>query len=51
METDGNVIVVTSSVFGHLRQIIQMYFTERVKPMVLVVFTEVEEGSRVSEIR
>lgn len=51
VETDGNVIVVTSAVFGHLRQIIQMYFTERVKPVVLVVFTEVEEGSRVSEIR
>nr|WP_244241791.1 helix-turn-helix domain-containing protein [Leptospira jelokensis] len=51
VETDGNVIVVTSPVLGHLRQIIQMYFTERVKPVVLVVFTEVEEGSRVSEIR
>lgn len=51
VETDGNVIIVTSPVLGHLRQIIQMYFTERVKPVVLVVFTEKEEGSRVSEIR
>ncbi|ABZ95827.1 Hypothetical protein LBF_4002 [Leptospira biflexa serovar Patoc strain 'Patoc 1 (Ames)'] len=51
VETDGNVIIVTSAIQGHLRQIIQMYFTERVKPVVLVVFTEKEEGSRVSEIR
>ncbi len=51
VETDGNVIIVISPVLGHLRQIIQMYFTERVKPVVLVVFTEKEEGSRVSEIR
>lgn len=51
VQTDGNVIIVTSAVLGHLRQIIQMYFTERVKPVVLVVFTEKEEGSRVSEIR
>lgn len=49
--TDGNVIIVSSPILGHLRQIIQMYFTERVKPVVLVVFTEKEEGSRVGEIR
>ncbi|TGK83254.1 helix-turn-helix domain-containing protein [Leptospira noumeaensis] len=51
VETDGNVIIVTSSLLGHLRQIVQMYFTEKVKPAVLVVFSEKEEGSRLSEIR
>ncbi|XDD48563.1 helix-turn-helix domain-containing protein [Leptospira sp. WS39.C2] len=50
-EMDGNVIIVTSPILGHLRQIIQMYFTEKVKPQALVVFTEKEEGSRVGEIR
>ena len=51
VEADGNVIVVTSPLQGHLRQIVNMYFTERVKPAVLVVFSEKEEGSRLSEIR
>lgn len=51
VQIDGNVIVVTSTLQGHLRQIVNMYFTERVKPAVLVVFSEKEEGSRLSEIR
>ncbi|TGL41576.1 helix-turn-helix domain-containing protein [Leptospira perdikensis] len=51
VQMDGNVIVVTSPIQGHLRQIVNMYFTERVKPTVLVVFSEKEEGSRLSEIR
>ncbi|TGK54598.1 helix-turn-helix domain-containing protein [Leptospira kanakyensis] len=51
VQTDGNVIIVTSPLQGHLRQIVQMYFTEKVKPAVLVVFSEKEEGSRLSEIR
>ncbi|EOQ95057.1 DNA-binding helix-turn-helix protein [Leptospira wolbachii serovar Codice str. CDC] len=51
VETDGNVIVITSPIQGHLRQIVNMYFTERVKPAVLVIFSEKEEGSRLSEIR
>lgn len=51
VQIDGNVIVVTSPLQGHLRQIVNMYFTERVKPAVLVVFSEKEEGSRLSEIR
>nr|WP_232225944.1 helix-turn-helix domain-containing protein [Leptospira terpstrae] len=51
VETDGNVIIVISPLQGHLRQIVNMYFTERVKPAVLVVFSEKEEGSRLSEIR
>lgn len=51
VQTDGNVIVVSSPLQGHLRQIVNMYFTERVKPAVLVVFSEKEEGSRLSEIR
>lgn len=51
VQMDGNVIVIGSPLQGHLRQIVQMYFTERVKPSVLVVFSEKEEGSRLSEIR
>nr|WP_243401432.1 helix-turn-helix domain-containing protein [Leptospira harrisiae] len=51
VQMDGNVIVIGSPLQGHLRQIVQMYFTERVKPTVLVVFSEKEEGSRLSEIR
>ncbi|WP_322113466.1 helix-turn-helix domain-containing protein [Leptospira soteropolitanensis] len=51
VQIDGNVIVITSTLQGHLRQIVNMYFTERVKPAVLVVFSEKEEGSRLSEIR
>ncbi|PJZ44201.1 helix-turn-helix domain-containing protein [Leptospira brenneri] len=51
VQTDGNVIIVNSTLQGHLRQIVQMYFTEKVKPSVLVVFSEKEEGSRLSEIR
>jgi hypothetical protein len=45
---DGKVLVIETPLQGYLRQIVNMYFTERVKPSVFVVFSEVEEGSRVS---
>ncbi|MDF3820328.1 helix-turn-helix domain-containing protein [Leptospira sp. 96542] len=51
IQLDGNVVVIETSVQGYLKQIIQMYFTERVKPSLVVVFASVEEGSRISEIR
>jgi len=45
---DKKVLVVSSPLQGFLRQIVLMYFNERVKPSVLVVFAEMEEGSRVT---
>jgi hypothetical protein len=51
MNLDGKVLLVQSPVTGFARQIIQKYFTEKVKPTLLVLFQEKMEESRLSEIR
>lgn len=48
VQMDGKVLVIATPLQGFLRQIVHMYFNERVKPSVLVVFAEIEEGSRVT---
>ncbi len=48
---DGKVLLVRSPVTGFAKQIISKYFTEKVKPTLVVLFQEQEEVSRLSEIR
>lgn len=48
---EGNILVVETFLPPHLKQIVQMYFTEKAKPNLYVVFAQEEELSRLKEIR